>query len=174
MNDAALSLRWICSGCNQEMNQDEVNQTEEIAESIILKSMQRPPVDKNSIDFCEQIFLTIGKKLHLNHALLMKLRLYLIRLYGNVPGYRLRELSRDLLQRKNQLCHELLTILHRLCPGYSRLRGEQQHCYYIIHKILTLMTSCIFRNRSIWIVFISSSSGSKECWSWLHGIWSVH
>lgn len=105
------------------MNQDEVNRIEQVADNIVVKSMQRVPVDSNTIDFCENILVTISKKLHPNHVLLIQLRLYLIRLYGFFPSHSITELASDILQRKKQLCIDLLNTLRHLCPGYSRLRG---------------------------------------------------
>lgn len=96
--------------------------TEEVIQNII-KNVQRLPVDRHLMDRCEELFLTLPKKLHTNHALLMQLRIYLIHLYGNVPGYLMTELPADLLQRKAQLCTEMLDVLLHICPGYSRLRG---------------------------------------------------
>jgi len=103
------------------MDLDEVNRIEQVSHNIIVKSMQRLPVDSNTIDFCENILVTIAKKLHPNHVLLIQLRLYLMRLYGVFST----ELSSDVLQRKKQLCSDLLTTLSHLCPGYSRLRGNE-------------------------------------------------
>lgn len=54
---------------------------------------------------------------------MMQLRVSLIHLYGNVPGFFIPELPPHLLKRKAQLCQELLQCLDQLCPGYSRLRG---------------------------------------------------
>lgn len=89
----------------------------------IVKNIQRLPVDRHLIDRCEELFLTLPKKIHVNHVILLQLRISLVHLYGNVPGFLIPELPVSLLHRKAQLCSELLEALHHLCPGYSRLRG---------------------------------------------------
>jgi hypothetical protein len=102
----------------------------------IVKNIQRLPVDRHLIDRCEELFVTLPKKIHVNHAFLLQLRISLIHLYGNVPGFLIPELSVGLLQRKAQLCAELLEALRHLCPGYSRLRGFRPSFYiFFIVKI---------------------------------------
>jgi hypothetical protein len=77
--------------------------------------------------------VTLPKKIHINHAFLLQLRISLIHLYGNVPGFLIPQLSVSLLQRKAQLCSQLLEALHHLCPGFSRLRGL--YIYFIFFLI---------------------------------------
>lgn len=100
----------------------------------IVKNIQRLPVDRHLIDRCEELFVTLPKKIHVNHAFLLQLRISLIHLYGNVPGFLIPELPVGLLQRKAQLCAELLEALRHLCPGYSRLRGFHSSFYFHNHR----------------------------------------
>ena len=46
-----------------------------------------------------------------------------MQLYGNVPGFLIPEMSPVLLKRKANLCYEVLEVLRKICPGYSRIRG---------------------------------------------------
>lgn len=117
-----IALQWKCRECGKEMSREEVSRTEDVIQNII-KNVQRLPVDRHLMDRCEELFVTLPRKLHPNHALLMQLRIYLAHLYGNVPGFLMPELSVELLQRKAQLCFEMLEVLRNICPGYSRLRG---------------------------------------------------
>lgn len=141
-----MGLRWKCSECSQEIQLEDISRTEEVVQvyckftakefsrfelrcyinrfwQSIVKNIQRLPVDRHLIDRCEELFLTLPKKIHANHVILLQLRISLVHLYGNVPGFLIPELPVSLLHRKAQLCSELLEALHQLCPGYSRLRG---------------------------------------------------
>jgi hypothetical protein len=109
-----------------------------------VKNIQRLPVDRHLIDRCEELFVTLPKKIHVNHAFLLQLRISLIHLYGNVPGFLIPELPVGLLQRKAQLCAELLEALRHLCPGYSRLRGFHSSFYFHNHRE---------SKKSVWFLF---------------------
>ena len=121
-DSSAELMRWMCSACAKEMNHVEVARMEEVVQNIV-KNIQRLPIDHHLIERCEELFVTLPKKLHPNHVMLMQLRIQLIHLYGNVPGFQMNQLPARLLQRKAQLCFELLQVLRLLCPGHSRLRG---------------------------------------------------
>ncbi|KAK4012902.1 hypothetical protein OUZ56_025152 [Daphnia magna] len=120
--ESSVALRWKCSECSEEIKSEDISRTEEVVQNIV-KNIQRLPVDRHLIDRCEELFLTLPKKIHVNHVILLQLRISLVHLYGNVPGFLIPELPVSLLHRKAQLCSELLEALHHLCPGYSRLRG---------------------------------------------------
>ena len=117
-------LRWICTSpaCGQEMDNEQAVRMEEVVQNIV-KNIQHLPIDRHLMNRCEELFLTLPKKLHYNHALLMQLRIHLMQLYGNVPGFLMPELSAVLLKRKAQLCFEVLEVLRHICPGNSRVRG---------------------------------------------------
>lgn len=47
----------------------------------------------------------------------------LSQLYGKVEGFMIHEMSNALLQRKQDICKELMKVFDVLEPGMSRLRG---------------------------------------------------
>jgi len=141
-DSSAELMRWMCSACAKEMNHVEVARMEEVVQNIV-KNIQRLPIDHHLIERCEELFVTLPKKLHPNHVMLMQLRIQLIHLYGNVPGFQMNQLPARLLQRKAQLCFELLQVLRLLCPGHSRLRGI---VLYEFHAPLVVMASKNFEN----------------------------
>ncbi|XP_063228985.1 SET domain-containing protein SmydA-8 [Bacillus rossius redtenbacheri] len=61
--------------------------------------------------------------LHPGNYHVVELKYSLLLAYGNVDGYLLQDLSDEQLDRKLDLCHELLDIADLLRPGLSRLRG---------------------------------------------------
>jgi len=135
-------IRWVCSTCAKEMSREEVTRMEDVVQNIV-KNIQRLPIDHHLVERCEELFMTLPKKLHPNNVMLMQLRIHLIHVYGNVSGFKMNELPPRLLQRKAQLCFELLEVLRVLCPGYSRLRGI---VLYEFHAPLVVMASKNFEN----------------------------
>jgi hypothetical protein len=62
--------------------------------------------------------------LHPKHACLMTLRRSLSRLYGHAEGYVLDDLPDILLERKIEICKDILSVADITEPGLSRLRGR--------------------------------------------------
>lgn len=67
--------------------------------------------------------------LHPKHAFLTNLRCSLSQLYGHVRGYSLEDLPDILLERKIEICKDVLSVADIIEPGLSRLRG-QSCCSY--------------------------------------------
>ncbi|XP_023941139.2 SET domain-containing protein SmydA-8 [Bicyclus anynana] len=61
--------------------------------------------------------------LHSTNHLVIQAKLALMQIYGNYAGYKLTELSDNLLKRKIDICHELLEVADNLEPGWTRFRG---------------------------------------------------
>jgi hypothetical protein len=62
--------------------------------------------------------------LHPKHAFLMTLRCSLSQLYGHAEGYLLDDLPDILLERKIEICKDILSVADVIEPGLSRLRGR--------------------------------------------------
>lgn len=137
-------IRWTCSTCTHEMSREEVTRVEDVVQNII-KNIQQLPINHHLAERCEELFTTLPKKLHPNNVMLMQLKIRLIHFYGNVPGFRIDELPAHLLQRKAELCSELLEVLRVLSPGYSRLRGVFLFPY---RRIIPTRLLLIFRKTS--------------------------
>ncbi|KAF7265712.1 SET domain-containing protein SmydA-8-like [Rhynchophorus ferrugineus] len=71
----------------------------------------------------EHIFRKYKSVLHPKHAYMTILRSALIQLYGKAEGYTLGELPDVVLERKIELCYQLLEVLDVIEPGMSRIRG---------------------------------------------------
>lgn len=54
------------------------------------------------------------------------LRSALTQMYGKMEGYTLEDLPDLLLERKVELCNQLLEVLDVIEPGRSRIRGENE------------------------------------------------
>nr|XP_021189756.2 SET domain-containing protein SmydA-8 [Helicoverpa armigera] len=71
----------------------------------------------------EEFIEKYSQTLHPTNHLVVQAKLALVQIYGNYKGYSLTELPNALLQRKLDLCHELLEIADKLEPGWSKFRG---------------------------------------------------
>ena len=58
-----------------------------------------------------------GSVLHPNHVILIRAKYSLAKMYGRMAGYEAASLGPDLLDRKRQLCEEVLGVLDTLMPG---------------------------------------------------------
>jgi hypothetical protein len=77
-----------------------------------------------AVEKCEALCQKYRSILHPNHAFLMNLRCSLSQLYGHAQGYSLEDLPDILLERKIEICKDLLSVADIIEPGLSRLRGQ--------------------------------------------------
>ncbi|XP_061718853.1 SET domain-containing protein SmydA-8 isoform X1 [Cydia pomonella] len=80
-------------------------------------------LDRNGPKQFEEFIMKYSQTLHPSNHLVLQAKLALIQIYGNYKGYTLSDLSDNLLQRKIDLCHELLEIADKIEPGWTRFRG---------------------------------------------------
>ena len=90
------------------------------------------------------------KTFHSNHHLNMDAKRVLIQLYGSLPGFRLNELSDDLLQRKFDFCKEYIEL-------YAKVQSDQI-LLYKYHYIWPL-----FSPRSTPVIRRGKAGFSKRC-----------
>lgn len=62
--------------------------------------------------------------LHPKNAYMTILRAALSQLYGKAEGYTLQDLPDIIMERKIELCQQLLEVLDVIEPGLSRIRGK--------------------------------------------------
>merc|ERR1712080_24110 len=83
------------------------------------------PCDEDDIIHHYERWLWIySKLLHPHHYLLIDVKQKLGSLYGNFSPYLLLDLSRPLLDRKMQVCQDVLDVVSKVDPGYTKLRGK--------------------------------------------------
>ena len=75
------------------------------------------------VEIREKLWRKYKGVLHPKHAFLISLRCSLSQLYGRAEGYVMEDLPDILLERKTELCKDILSIADIVEPGYSRLRG---------------------------------------------------
>lgn len=137
MNLFSLSdnqCQWKCTHCEFTTNAVAVRkvfatiQTE--IENVEMMS------DSDGIEARETIFRKYRSVLHPKNAYMTILRVALSQLYGKAEGYSMDDLPDLILERKIELCMELLDVLNIVEPGCSRLRGIT---FYELHAPLLII-----------------------------------
>lgn len=79
----------------------------------------------------EQFLQKYRNVLHPTHYICLSVKLSLSQLYGKVKGYLIHELPDELLERKRDVCKEIIKVFDIVEPGFTRLRGKQNKnkCY---------------------------------------------
>ena len=81
-------------------------------------------IDINNIDELEQMLKKYREILHENHSICLEIKYGLSQLYGKMSAYIINEMPNHLLERKRDICLNLLTVFDIIDPGLSRLRGK--------------------------------------------------
>ncbi|KAL3274161.1 hypothetical protein HHI36_015575 [Cryptolaemus montrouzieri] len=92
--------------------------------------------DAEGIEVRETIFRKYRSVLHPKNAYMTILRVALSQLYGKADGYAMEDLPDLILERKVELCYQLLDVLNVIEPGHSRIRGIT---FYELHSPLLIL-----------------------------------
>lgn len=103
--------------------------------------------------------------LHPLHFIISGLRQNLIEMYGRVEGYEMAELPDILLERKEELCRQVLSVLNVFEPGLSRSRAM---IMYEQHVPLVLLAKSgfiagVLKNQALKSKLIEAIEILKEC-----------
>ncbi|XP_044252838.1 SET domain-containing protein SmydA-8-like [Tribolium madens] len=80
-------------------------------------------LDKKNPESLEEFLERYAEVLHPRNSYSLQVKYALCQIYGNLDGFKLEELSLKLIDRKIELCKELLEIAEVLEPGQSWFRG---------------------------------------------------
>lgn len=86
-------------------------------------SQELESIDSSSIRGLETFLQKYRNVLHPTHYLCLSAKLSLSQLYGKIQGYLIHELPDDLLERKRDICKEIIRVFDVIEPGFTRLRG---------------------------------------------------
>ncbi|XP_018564705.1 protein msta isoform X2 [Anoplophora glabripennis] len=99
-------------------------------------SQEVEQIDLNDVEGMETFLKKYRNVLHPTHYLCFGIKVSLSQVYGKINGYLIYELSNELLERKRDLCTEILKVLDIIEPGYTRIRGVT---LYEIHAPLMIL-----------------------------------
>lgn len=103
-------------------------------------------LDPNSIKDYEDYLKRYANVLHQNHYLILSAKHSLCQLIGRSDGFIINELDLSQLQKKEDYCRDLLSVVNVFEPGASRLKGI---ICYELHAPMMVKITREFENRSI-------------------------
>lgn len=120
--------QWKCTHCEFCTPGSAVKRVFSVIESD-LDQLDYAETGGESVENREALCRKYSSVLHPKHAFLTTLRCSLSQLYGHAQGYSLEDLPDILLERKIEICKDILSVADIIEPGFSRLRG-QPYCSY--------------------------------------------
>ncbi|KAK9893097.1 hypothetical protein WA026_023770 [Henosepilachna vigintioctopunctata] len=125
---------WKCTHCEFSTNATSVRKVYATIQAEIeaVEMMS----DAEGIEVRETIFRKYRSVLHPKNSYMTILRVALSQLYGKADGYTIEDLPDLILERKTELCYQLLDVLNVVEPGHSRIRGIT---LYELHSPLLIL-----------------------------------
>lgn len=115
---------WVCNSCSAKLDQQYVEEfLKQTGEKLV-------NLKEGSLAASEAFLKSTSSKLSENHYYRSDVKLAMAQMYGRAGVQNksdLHELSKDLLDRKEQLCREVLALADVFSPGESRLRGLMKY-----------------------------------------------
>lgn len=81
-------------------------------------------IDANDVAAFEAFLHKYRNVIHQGHYLCLSAKHSLSQLYGKVAEYMIHEMPDHQLNRKIEICRDLMKVFDLVEPGYSRLRGN--------------------------------------------------
>ncbi|XP_017774648.1 PREDICTED: protein msta-like [Nicrophorus vespilloides] len=141
-----FDARWKCTHCEFSTSAAAVMRVYEAIQADLDNVDEGVEDASQAIEARETLYKKYRSVLHPRNTFHTILRLSLAQMYGKVEGYQLEELPDLLLERKVELCKELLQNLDVIEPGFTRLRGT---ILYELHAPLILLARNLYRTHSI-------------------------
>ncbi|XP_058833214.1 SET domain-containing protein SmydA-8 isoform X2 [Topomyia yanbarensis] len=111
------SSDWKCNQCAVDIQADQVNfLLSKIGEEVDF-AMER----KSSVKQMDDLVSKLSTFLHPNHYFLLTLKHSLIQMYGHMSGYLTGQLPDSILNRKVEICREMMKVIDILDPDSFRL-----------------------------------------------------
>lgn len=132
---------WKCTGCEFKTRGAAVQKAIQVmqAEIDMLSGMEYGP---ERLAAFEKLYKKYRSVLHPLHFIKTSIRHSLIELYGRVPGYEMPELPDILLERKIELCRDILWVLNYFEPGKTRSRAM---ILYELHGPIVMLAQSQYR-----------------------------
>jgi len=119
-----LKADWACTKCKKVFPHLKIsNVTAAIKEESELLEYDKEHLELCDIPAHEAFLKKFSPILYPKHVLLIKAKYTLAKMYGRMSGYEADKLSNEQLLRKQALCEEVLSVLNKIMPGQSRMRG---------------------------------------------------
>lgn len=120
-NPLDAAAPWKCTDCEFSLSGNQLERINAVIEKEI-ESLNHIEPDR-VIEESERLIRQYKSVLHPNHAFLTILKHSLVQFYGRSEGYTYDDLPDVLLERKAELCRQILRVVDVVEPGKTRLRG---------------------------------------------------
>ncbi|EDW52515.1 SET domain-containing protein SmydA-8 isoform X1 [Drosophila sechellia] len=131
---------WSCASCGSETsNVDALAMLQSLQSEV--NAVQALPMAAKRLEEIERLLRKYKSLLHPLHFIATGLRQLLIEMYGRVQGYEMVQLPDHQLERKAELCRQVLRVLNTFEPGLSRTRAMN---LYELHVPLVLLAKSGF------------------------------
>lgn len=139
-NPIDINTDWFCNKCDVSISNEQIEivltNIEQEVDDLLMPSVSRIDCSSITPKTFETLIKRLSNLMHENHYQLFALKHTLIQFYGHKPNYMHNELSDEVLQRKFQLCEQLLFILDRIDPNTMRLTLYTAIVLYELHSVI--------------------------------------
>ena len=112
-----------CESCGKKLK---FKKAKALFESVLAKTEASVgATDSKALEQCEQFLKDYSSVLHPSNMFMVRVKYGLCSMYGRVKGYEFESLAEKGLQRKKQLCEEVLPILNKIEQGISPRKGKK-------------------------------------------------
>ncbi|EDS26607.1 conserved hypothetical protein [Culex quinquefasciatus] len=136
---------WHCTHCEYKLKGAAMAKAIQVMQAEIdeLAYMEYGP---ERLESFERVFKKYRSVLHPLHFINTSIRNSLIELYGRIPGYMMPELPDILLERKIELCKDILRVNDVFEPGKSRSRAM---LLYELHAPIVVLAQSEYAHGSL-------------------------
>uniref|UniRef100_A0A1A9WNY3 Uncharacterized protein n=1 Tax=Glossina brevipalpis TaxID=37001 RepID=A0A1A9WNY3_9MUSC len=131
---------WKCTNCDFISTNEAVQKAVTVMQTEIA-DVQAMDMSPERLEETERLLKKYRSVLHPLHFIQTSLRQNLIEMYGRVQGYEMVELPDVLLERKEELCRQVLRVMDVFEPGLSRFKSM---ILYELHVPLVLLAKSAF------------------------------
>ncbi|XP_054268292.1 SET domain-containing protein SmydA-8-like [Macrosteles quadrilineatus] len=122
---------WRCDACNS------IHLNKDINTAINRVEQEISGLDQEKVLLIEAAIRRYSGLLHPSHYLIVGLKYSLSQLYGKTAGFLISQMNEETLQRKVQICEDILKIFDIVEPGFTRIRAITM---YELHAPLMILT----------------------------------
>uniref|UniRef100_A0A1B0FH41 SET domain-containing protein n=1 Tax=Glossina morsitans morsitans TaxID=37546 RepID=A0A1B0FH41_GLOMM len=134
------NTEWKCTNCDFKTTNEAVQKAIAVMQTEVAE-IQAMDMSPERLEETERLLKKYRSVLHPLHFIQTSLRQNLIEMYGRVEGYEMVELPDVLLERKEELCRQVLRVMNAFEPGLSRFKAM---ILYELHVPIVLLAKSAF------------------------------
>lgn len=120
INPTVGDANWQCCQCSAIYDSQHVLN---IINYVSSEVKNCPEEDVDTVHHYERVLHQFSTMLHPHHYQVIEIKEKLAQILGNFAPYTLHSMPRHLKERKRQLCQDVLDVIARVDPGFTKTRG---------------------------------------------------